>query len=188
MRGRSLRARDRDIVHTAYTVRVTISDGSSVTVINPRDGLLHIGNGGGENFGPVELLLAAVGGCAAFDFTKVMAQRGHPLDVMDVEVSGQKAKDARLERVQVRYLVPADVDVDQGDLEVAMRLTSDVLCTVSRTLAEGSQVDHLLAPVSKSGTDGIEGEPAEAAGSLGDGGSHRGPSPAKWEGEVDDND
>jgi organic hydroperoxide reductase OsmC/OhrA len=59
------------------TVRVNIADGSSVTAFNPRDGLVHIGTGGEESFSPVELLLAAVGGCAALDFTKVLAQRGH---------------------------------------------------------------------------------------------------------------
>lgn len=127
-----------------FTVRVNISDGSSLTAFNARQGEVHLGSGGGESFSPVELLLAAVGGCSALDFTKVLAQRGHPLKVLDLEISVQRAGDARLESVEVRYLLPAGTDVDDADLEVARRLTSEVLCTVSRTLVRGSSVDHLV--------------------------------------------
>jgi uncharacterized OsmC-like protein len=171
-------------VNKDFTVRVNISDGSSVTAFNARQGEVHFGSGGGKSFSPVELLLAAVGGCSALDFTKVLAQRGHPLEVLDLEISAKRAKDARLESIEVRYLLPAGIDVDDADLEVARRLTSEVLCTVSRTLVHSSRVDHLIVTTPNLwGASGVEREPAEAGGSSRDAGVTA-LSPAEEKGET----
>jgi uncharacterized OsmC-like protein len=118
-----------------------------MSAINTRGGQLPIGTGWeGEWSNPIEMLLAAIGGCAAIDFTTVLARRGHPLSGLDIEVRGRRAKDERLEAIEVRYVLPEGIEIDDEDIEVARRLTADVLCTVSRTVQYSSPVEYLVVP------------------------------------------
>jgi putative redox protein len=157
------------IANKTYAVGVNISDGSSITAINARHGQLRFGTGwNGKDFNPIELLLAAVGGCAAIDFNAVIAKRGYPLNTLDIEVTAQKAKDERLESLQVRYFVPEDADIPSEDLAVALRLTADVLCAVSRTLVRSSQVDHVIVTTSAPDTSGGENALAQVRGGVND--------------------
>ena len=98
----------------------------------------------GQSFNPIEMLLAAVGGCAAIDFTTVLARRGHPLSGLEIEVRAHRANDERLDAIEVRYALPEDAVVDEADVEVARRLTADVLCTVSRTIQHSSPVEYFI--------------------------------------------
>jgi uncharacterized OsmC-like protein len=112
---------------------------------NTRGGELPIGTGWeGANSNPIEMLLAAIGGCAAIDFTNVLARRGHPLSGLEIEVRGHRASNERLDAIEVRYVLPVDSDIDELDIEVARRLTADVLCTVSRTVEHSSPVQYLI--------------------------------------------
>lgn len=128
-----------------------------MTATGPRGGLVSLGRGGDERFTPVELLLAAVGGCSAIDFTTALDRRGHILSDLEMEVTAEEAEDERLEHIEVRYLVPARAGIDDAELDVARRLTEEVLCTVSRTLSHGCRVDHVLVPLPEPETD-VESE------------------------------
>jgi len=131
--------------HAIMPVRVNVSSDGTMTALNTRDGELPIGTGWeGERFNPIEMLLAAIGGCAAIDFTTVLARRGHPLSGLEIEVRGRRANDERLDAIEVFYVLPDDADVSDEDIEVARRLTADVLCTVSRTVQHSSPVEYLV--------------------------------------------
>jgi uncharacterized OsmC-like protein len=131
--------------HAIMPVRVTVGADGKMSARNTRGGELPIGTGwDGLGFNPIEMFLAAIGGCAAIDFTTVLARRGHPLSGLDIEVRGRRASDERLEAIEVRYVLPTDVAVDEEDVEVARRLTADVLCTVSRTVEHGGSVEYLV--------------------------------------------
>ncbi|MGA7835888.1 MAG: OsmC family protein [Acidimicrobiales bacterium] len=131
--------------HPILPVRVNVAGDGSMSARNTRGGELPIGTGWeGEGFNPIEMLLAAVGGCAAIDFTTVLARRGHPLSGLDIEVRGRRASDERLEAIEVRYVLPEGSGADPTDVEVARRLTADVLCTVSRTVEHSSPVEYLI--------------------------------------------
>ncbi len=143
-RGSAVRAA-RHERHVILPVRVSVAGDGSMSALNTRGGELPIGTGWeGSTFNPIEMLLAAIGGCAAIDFTTVLARRGHPLAGLDIEVRGRRASDERLEAVEVRYALPEGSDVDEEDIEVARRLTADVLCTVSRTVQHSSPVEYLV--------------------------------------------
>jgi uncharacterized OsmC-like protein len=133
--------------HAILPVRVNVASDGTISALNTRGGQLPIGTGWeGEGSNPIEMLLAAIGGCAAIDFTTVLARRGHPLSGLDIEVRGRRAKDERLEAIEVRYVLPEGVEIDEEDIEVARRLTADVLCTVSRTVQNSSPVEYLVVP------------------------------------------
>lgn len=131
--------------HVIMPVRVNVAADGMITALNTRGGELLIGTGwDGEGFNPIEILLAAIGGCAALDFSTVLARRGHPLSGLEIEVRGHRASDERLEAIEVYYVLPQGTEVDEVDTEVARRLTADVLCTASRTVQHGSPVEHLV--------------------------------------------
>ena len=105
--GAHERASARHARHAIMPVRVNVSADGTMSAQNTRGGELPIGTGwDGQQFNPIEMLLAAIGGCAAIDFTNVLARRGHPLDGLQIEVRGRRASDERLEAIEVFYELP----------------------------------------------------------------------------------
>jgi putative redox protein len=142
--GENAPASGRHARHAIMPVRVNVTDGT-MSALNTRGGELPIGTGwDGQGFNPIEMLLAAIGGCAAIDFTTVLKRRGHPLSGLEIEVRGRRADDERLEAIEVFYSLPDGTEVSDEDIEVACRLTADVLCTVSRTVQHSSPVEYIV--------------------------------------------
>jgi uncharacterized OsmC-like protein len=119
---------------------------SHYTVTNARGGTITIGQGGGTEFTPVELLLAAIGGCTAIDVDLVTSRRAEP-DSFRVDVRAAKVNDAqghRLTDIVVTFKVAfPDSDGGQAAREVLpniVRQSHDRLCTVSRTVEIGTPV------------------------------------------------
>jgi putative redox protein len=104
---------------------------------NARGGTLPIG---GDDFTPVELLLAAIGGCTASDADAVVSRRVEP-ETFTVTVGGDKIKDEsgnRMTNMEVTFEVTLP-DGPEGEearsvLHRAVKLSHDRLCTVSRTV------------------------------------------------------
>jgi putative redox protein len=127
----------------AYTVTVR-SDGSTITAHNEQGRTIPVGQSRDELFNPVEMLLAAVGGCAAIDFGTTTRKRRHDVGPFEIEVVGEKADDARLQSITVTYRLAPGIAADDPEVQTAVRLTRDVLCTVSRTIAHGASVTHTV--------------------------------------------
>jgi len=115
-------------------------------VRNRRGGSISIGSGEGDDFTPVELLLAAIGGCTGIDVDMLTSRRAEP-DEFSVRVSGDKIRDEsgnRMENLTVEFTVSFP-DGEAGDaarqaLPLAVQRSHDRLCTVSRTVEMGSPV------------------------------------------------
>lgn len=120
---------------------------SRFRAVNVRGGVLDFGTGEDTDFTPVELLLAAIGGCSAIDVDILTSRRAVP-DSFELTVSAEKIRDEggnRMDDIQLVFRV-AFPDGDGGDaardlLPDALRRTHERLCTVSRTV-------ELSAPVS----------------------------------------
>jgi putative redox protein len=122
--------------------RVTIDRvrNSHYTVTNARGGTIAIGSGGDADFTPVELLLAAIGGCTAIDVDLVTSRRSEP-DSFGVDVAATKVNDDqghRLTGIEVIFKVTfPDSEGGQAARDVLpgiVRQSHDRLCTVSRTV------------------------------------------------------
>lgn len=79
-----------------------------------------MGSGDGL-FSPVELLLAAVGGCNVMTVEPLTATRGHRLARLAVEVSAEKESPTLLRSVTVTY----DVELPPGDSGRSSRPSPD---------------------------------------------------------------
>jgi uncharacterized OsmC-like protein len=124
--------------HRSVSLRRT-SAGRYVAT-NARGGELAFGSGSDDEFTPVELLLAAIGGCSAIDVDILTTRRAEP-ESFEVTVGAEKVRGD-----EGNHLGPVDMvfrvrfpDGEGGDaarelLPDAVRKSHDRLCTVSRTV------------------------------------------------------
>jgi putative redox protein len=132
-----------DVSHRSVTVERV--EAGRFAAVNDRGGRVVFSTGGGEDFTPVDLLLAAIGGCTAVDVDAVTSRRAEP-DSFEIVVDADKARDGgnRLVNIEVTYRItfPAGADGDKARaiLPEIVRQSHDRLCTVSRTIELGTPI------------------------------------------------
>ncbi|WP_055698792.1 MULTISPECIES: OsmC family protein [Streptomyces] len=95
------------------------------------------------SFTPVELLLAALGGCGGLVVDRTARTVEHDGLRITVDSVSRPEDDGRVGVVRVSY----EIDLPEGDgkaaetLERAIRLTHEKYCTVSRTVEHGARVE-----------------------------------------------
>jgi len=134
------------------TVTITRTSAGRYAAVNGRGGTLEFGTGDVDDFTPVELFLAAIGGCTAVDVDILTTRRAEPESFV-VEVGGDKVRDEggnRMEELSVTFRLKFP-DGEGGDaaralLPVAVQRSHDRLCTVSRTVELGTPVSTRIEP------------------------------------------
>lgn len=132
-----------DVSHRSVTVERV--EAGRFAAVNDRGGRVVFSTGSGEDFTPVDLLLAAIGGCTAVDVDAVTARRAEPTS-FEIVVDADKAHDGgnHLVNIEVTYRItfPAGADGDKARaiLPDIVRQSHDRLCTVSRTIELGTPV------------------------------------------------
>ncbi|WP_262284048.1 OsmC family protein [Micromonospora sp. MA102] len=119
---------------------------------NIRGGSMAMGTGEDGDFTPVELLLAAIGGCTAIDVDYITSRRAEPTR-FTVDVTGDKIRDEaggnRMQNLKVEFTVTfppgADGDKAREALPRSLQQSHDRLCTVSRTVELGTPVSTVEA-------------------------------------------
>ncbi|GAA3124406.1 hypothetical protein GCM10010466_14160 [Planomonospora alba] len=125
---------------------------ASVHVERTEDGYLarngrgaEVAMGGGDEqgvFTPVELLLAALGGCNIVTVEPLTAQRGHRLVRLAMTVSGEKTAPTKLGPITITY----DVELPEGDekagevFRAVARRVEENHCTVSNALRGQTEI------------------------------------------------
>ena len=138
------------------SLTLTRTGPGALTATNVRGGTMTViagGGGAGPEFTPIELLLAAIGGCTALDVEAITGKRAEPTD-FEVRVEAQKVRDGsganRLTDIVVTFRV-AFPDGEAGDaarvvLPDAVAKSHDRLCTVSRTVELGTAITPRIEP------------------------------------------
>ncbi|MFC4022037.1 OsmC family protein [Micromonospora sp. GCM10011542] len=137
---------------TFRSVEIERTSVGKYVVRNARGGSMTIGAGDDGIFTPVELLLAAIGGCTAMDVDHITSRRAEPTR-FSVDVTGDKVRDDtggnRMENLKVEFTVtfPAGEDGDRAReaLPRSLQQSHDRLCTVSRTVELGTRVSIVEA-------------------------------------------
>lgn len=132
------------------SVQLNRIEKATYTTTNIRGGSITLGEGNDENFSPVELLLAAIAGCAAIDVDYITGKRAEPLS-FDLRSEGYKVRDEdgnHLDNLQVTFSI-AFPEGEEGDaaravLPRAIAQSRDRLCTVSRTVQLGAPVSMVM--------------------------------------------
>ncbi len=136
---------------TLRSVEIERTGLSRYTARNVRGGTLNMGGGDDADFSPVELLLAAIGGCTAIDVDYITVKRAEP-EKFTVTVSGDKIRDElgnRMTNLTVEFAITFP-DGDAGDaarevLPKAVEMSHDRLCTVSRTVEIGTPIRNEIS-------------------------------------------
>jgi len=120
---------------------------SQYVATNVRGGQLRMASGDGPDFSPVELLLAAIGGCTAVDVDLVTARRAEP-ERFDVTVEAEKVHDATgnylsdiVVTFRIRFPEGADGDKAREILPDIVRKSHDRLCTVGVTVQRATPIE-----------------------------------------------
>jgi putative redox protein len=97
----------------------------------------------GDNRGPtpMELLLAALGGCTAMDIVSILRKKRQPITGLTVRLRGQRADQHphRYTRIEVVYEVQGE-GVDRAAVQRAVELSDQRYCSVSATLREHTEI------------------------------------------------
>jgi putative redox protein len=129
------------------SVRVERTDDGGFIARNDRGAEVTIGGSGEDGvFTPVELLLAALGGCEIVTIEPLTTKRGHRLTKLAATVEAEKVAPTKIGPITATY----DVEFPEGDekapkifTEVAHRV-HDNHCTVGRALREGTPSEQVL--------------------------------------------
>jgi len=121
---------------------MTVNPDETVTVTNKHGTELLVDIDGKRGLSPLELLLAALGACSAVDFAILMRKQRDPVEPLRLEVDGDK-EEQRMQWLRVTYHVHEGAD--ERKVERSRSKVADDLCTVSRTLASGTPVEHVIA-------------------------------------------
>jgi putative redox protein len=132
------------------SVRLERIQNGRYTAINGRGAQISVGTGEGTDFTPVELLLAAIGGCTAADVDALTSRRAEP-EAFEVLVDAEKVRDERGNHladllVTFRISFPAGEGGDRARalLPDAVQKSHDRLCTVSRTVELGTPIANRI--------------------------------------------
>jgi putative redox protein len=123
---------------------------SHYTATNARGGTIKVGTADTTDFSPVELLLVAIGACTAIDVDILTSRRAEP-DSFAIAVGAEKVRDAGgsiLKDITVTFRI-AFPEGDGGDnaralLPDAVKKSHERLCTVSRTVEQGTPITPII--------------------------------------------
>jgi putative redox protein len=128
------------------TVTVERTAPGVFTVTNTRGGQITFGTGGGTDFTPTELLLAAIGGCTSIDVDILTSRRAEP-EEFQVRVDANKVRDDAGNRLtdievtfQIRFPAGGPGDDARAILPDVVKKSHDRLCTVGRTVEIGTPI------------------------------------------------
>ncbi|MBV9444800.1 MAG: OsmC family protein [Streptosporangiaceae bacterium] len=119
---------------------------SEYIATNARGGQIKMATGGNGDFTPVELLLAAIGGCTAVDVDLLTSRRAEP-EEFGVVVDAEKARDAAgnflsdlTVTFRIRFPEGEGGDKARALLPDAVEMSHDRLCTVGVTVERGTPI------------------------------------------------
>lgn len=115
--------------------------------VNGRGAAVAIGDGETEGvFTPVELLLAALGGCELVTVEPLTAKRGHRMARLAATVQADKVATSTLGTITVTYDVelPEGDDEAEGVLKAVAARVHEKYCTVGNALREPMKVDQVV--------------------------------------------
>ncbi|MFV1883222.1 MAG: OsmC family protein [Balneola sp.] len=107
------------------------------------DGNTNIGGLDG-GMSPMQLLLAAIGGCSAIDVISILEKQKQDLKSLKVEVDGDKQKTdvgySEYKSIHMHFILSGNLD--EKKVQRALDLSITKYCSVSKALEKGSEISY----------------------------------------------
>lgn len=118
-------------------------DGNTISI----DGAPSIG-GHNKGMRPMQLLLAAIGGCSAMDIISILRKQKQEIVFFDIEVDGKREKTetkdySLFETIEIHFTLKGKVDKDKA--ERAVKLSMEKYCSVAKTLEPTAKITYKVS-------------------------------------------
>lgn len=127
-------------IDTDFNFEASNEDGNTITL----DASPNIG-GHNKGMRPMQLLLAALGGCAAIDIILILKKQKQVIEFFDIEVDGEReaatSEGVSLFRtIEVHFILKGNIE--QNKAERAVQLSMEKYCSVTKTLEPTAKITH----------------------------------------------
>ncbi|MBT1686989.1 OsmC family protein [Fulvivirgaceae bacterium PWU37] len=125
-------------LNDAYHMEAVNEQGNRVEM----DGSPDIG-GGNNGMRPMQMLLAAMGGCSGIDVISVLKKQRQDLRDIKITITGEREKDAvpsLYTEVHAHFRLYGNIDPQKA--EKAVSLSVEKYCSVARTLEKNAKITY----------------------------------------------
>jgi putative redox protein len=125
-----------------------LNDNFHMEAKNEQGNAVHIDaspdiGGGNNGMRPMQLLLAAMGGCSSIDVINILKKQRQDLKDIKITVTGEREKDATpslYTEVHAHFKLFGNIDADKAEKAVA--LSVEKYCSVAKTLEKTAKVTY----------------------------------------------
>lgn len=121
-----------------YRMEAINDKGNSVIMdAGPNDG------GHDSGFRPMQMLLAAMGGCSAIDLISILRKQREPLEDVTITVTGERQSGvvpALYTEVHAHFKLYGNINPEKA--QRAVDLAVDKYCSVAKTLEKSARISH----------------------------------------------
>jgi putative redox protein len=125
-----------------------LNDGFHMEAVNEQGNLVQMDaspdiGGTGLGMRPMQMLLAAMGGCSSIDVINILRKQRQELKDIKVTVTGEREKDAvpsLYTDVHAHFKLYGELDLDK--VEKAVALSMEKYCSVAKTLEKTAKVTY----------------------------------------------
>jgi putative redox protein len=125
-----------------------LNDGFHMEAVNEQGNTVHMDaspdiGGTGKGMRPMQMLLAAMGGCSSIDVISILKKQRQDLKDIKVTVTGEREKDAvpsLYTDVHAHFKLYGDLDPDKAEKAVA--LSVEKYCSVAKTLEKSAKITY----------------------------------------------
>lgn len=125
-------------LNDAYWLEATNEDGAKLNI----DASPEIG-GTNKGLRPMQLLLAAMGGCSTIDIISILKKQKQELKDIKITITGDREKEAvpsLFTNVHAHFKLYGNLDEDK--VKKAVSLSVDKYCSVAKTLEKTAKITH----------------------------------------------
>ncbi|HEX8529554.1 MAG TPA: OsmC family protein [Cytophagales bacterium] len=125
-------------LNNAVYLRATNEDGATLDI----DGAPSVG-GENKGFRPMQMLLAALGGCSTIDIVSILKKQRQPVDDISLTVEGERepgVEPSLFRTIHVHFTLKGNLDEDK--VRKAVELSMEKYCSVARTLEKTAAITY----------------------------------------------
>ncbi len=125
-------------LNNAVHLRATNEDGATLEM----DGSPAVG-GENKGFRPMQMLLAALGGCSTIDIVSILKKQRQPVDDIAITVEGEREQGVEpslFRDIHVHFTLKGNLDEDK--VRKAVDLSMEKYCSVAKTLEKTATITY----------------------------------------------